>query len=1007
MRLPPARLLLPLSLSLSACAGGPDGGVKVFNSDPTANILSHVDGDRVPDGVEVELRGVVGDQEDDYLALSVLWLIDGAAACSQGPPMADGTTSCAAALSSSGRGEVVLQVVDTAGAGGSAKVTLEVVQTTAPTVRLDEPRSDRRHYVDVPLTFSGFVDDAESPPGELTVSWTSDRDGALSIPAADAGGTTQGTAYLTEGNHIIELRATDPQGNAGFTSTFVQVGPPNTPPSCGWTAPDDGGLLRRGDVALLQATASDPDIDATDLRATFSSDVDGELGAVSPDSAGAISFGVSSLSLGLHTLRLTVEDDAGTTCVADRVVRVAAPPAARISSPTPGSSVNAGETVSFAATATDAEDAAPDLIVLWESDLDGPLDAAAPDASGALAFFRELSIGNHRITLTVTDTDGFSSAALTTVEVIPCAWYYDGDFDGYGDPAQIVETCVQPAGYVADATDCDDRRPAVNPGATELCDGLDNDCDTVVDEPDAADAPWWYPDVDGDTYGDLAAGVRACSAPGAFISTGLDCDDGDPAISPVADEVCGDGVDDDCDGADLACILNIPLSSASLQLWGESARDGAGNAVAGGGDVDGDGLDDVLVGASLEDASALDVGVGYLVLGGISGTLDLSLADARMYGNAREDYAGTGVSIVGDLDGDGYDDVAIGAPGDDTSAADAGAVYLLYGPVSGSFDLDLADAVLLGGAAGQQAGTSVAGLGDVDGDGLADLIVGAPGDDGSSRDMGKAFFVKGSGHTTTGLGAAYGRYQGELSDDLLGTRVAAAGDVDGDGVNDLLMSAPPEDSGGNASGSAYIVLGTTAGGDIGLRYADKQLTGTGVNHFAGRGLAGAGDLDGDGYDEVLIGADGEDTYYTDGGAAYIWAGQATVRGTASLSGAATTFIAEHDLQGLGYSVSGLGDVNADGWLDLVLGALGDETGASGAGAAYVALGPHSAGVVTVSDLYARLIGGVADDSAGWAVGTAGDFNGDGYDDVLVGAPAQDFGGTDAGAAYVHFGALSW
>ena len=126
-------------------------------------------------------------------------------------------------------------------------------------------------------------------------------------------------------------------------------------------------------------------------------------------------------------------------------------------------------------------------------------------------------------------------------------WYADVDSDGFGDSATGAASCAQPTGWVADGTDCDDLDTAANPGASERCDGVDNDCDGTVDEADALDAATWYADADGDSFGDPAATTAACSSPSGYVADDSDCDDSDAAINPVALESC-DGADNDCDG---------------------------------------------------------------------------------------------------------------------------------------------------------------------------------------------------------------------------------------------------------------------------------------------------------------------------------------------------------------------------------------------------------------------------------------------------------------------------
>ncbi|PJE77267.1 hypothetical protein COV05_00240 [Candidatus Uhrbacteria bacterium CG10_big_fil_rev_8_21_14_0_10_48_16] len=154
-------------------------------------------------------------------------------------------------------------------------------------------------------------------------------------------------------------------------------------------------------------------------------------------------------------------------------------------------------------------------------------------------------------------------------------WYFDGDSDNVGGE-ESEEACEAPEDYVAETGDCDDYNPLVNPGATEVCDGLDNDCDSVVDETDGnPDVLILWDDDDADGYGDDNAGsFTACPADG-FVEQGGDCDDTDPAISPDADEVC-DGLDNDCDGStdpDDSLDVLTWYADADGDGWGECLED--------------------------------------------------------------------------------------------------------------------------------------------------------------------------------------------------------------------------------------------------------------------------------------------------------------------------------------------------------------------------------------------------------------------------------------------------
>ena len=164
-------------------------------------------------------------------------------------------------------------------------------------------------------------------------------------------------------------------------------------------------------------------------------------------------------------------------------------------------------------------------------------------------------------------TDEDDAADATTV-------YADDDMDGYGDPADAVTTCYAYSGYVSDSTDCDDADATAYPGATEICDGDDEDCDGVVDEADASDATTWYADADGDGFGEASSATVACYAPTGHVATSSDCDDADATISPAASELC-DGVDNDCDGT------VDEASAADAATWfADADADGYGEATS-------------------------------------------------------------------------------------------------------------------------------------------------------------------------------------------------------------------------------------------------------------------------------------------------------------------------------------------------------------------------------------------------------------------------------------------
>ncbi len=225
-------------------------------------------------------------------------------------------------------------------------------------------------------------------------------------------------------------------------------------------------------------------------------------------------------------------------------------------------------------------------------------------------------------------------------------------------------------GYAV-SEDCDDTDPAINPGADELCDDLDNDCSgTINDAP--VDGRTWHTDADGDGFGDPALSVLACLPPDGEVEDATDCDDSDADIHPGAAEVC-DGDDNDCDGGAGDCVLSGSLSTADADasLLGHFLSY-AGVAVDRAGDVDGDGVDEIIVGADGINSFA---GGAYIVSGTDTGDVDL-LPSITLSGPSGLNSVGTSVSGAGDINSDGFDDLLIGSP---YASSYVGEAYLFLG----------------------------------------------------------------------------------------------------------------------------------------------------------------------------------------------------------------------------------------------------------------------------------------------------------------------------------------
>jgi hypothetical protein len=346
---------------------------------------------------------------------------------------------------------------------------------------------------------------------------------------------------------------------------------------------------------------------------------------------------------------------------------------------------------------------------------------------------------------------------------------------------------------------------------------------------------------------------------------------------------------------------------------------------------------------------------------------------------------GYGVAGAGDLDGDGADDLVVGAPLD---GDDAGAVYLVYGPVDGTRAVDDVG-VRIEGLVSDTCGYRTAGGRDVTGDGRDDAIFGCGGDDAEGADAGAAYVVATAptSDATTETSALH-RLAGERAGDKA-SAVDLAEDVDGDGTDDVLVGAA-------TVSRAYVVHGPVAG-DADLGWADTTLEQD--DGAFGWAVQGVGDTDGDGYGDVVVGsksvADGASfcslLFVYAGTSAGVDAGSERV-----LAGVSGSIASEE-----GYALDGVGDFDGDGRADFVLGAPYVDTAASNDGAVYLVRGPVT-GDAGVAD-FPRVQGDGAEDYLGLTAAGGGDVDGDGWDDLVLGAPGADGGGTDAGAAYVLFG----
>ncbi len=464
----------------------------------------------------------------------------------------------------------------------------------------------------------------------------------------------------------------------------------------------------------------------------------------------------------------------------------------------------------------------------------------------------------------------------------------------------------------------------------------------------------WYLDRDGDGFGDPQTGVQACDAGAEWVANGEDCDDREPATSPLGVDACDDGVDGDCDGWDPWCADRIDEGDATLVYAANGASMGGVLSTSPEADrfaVGVPGAEQILV------ASTQFGGLRFL-------DLEASVIDS---GSATVGA----LSFVGDVDRDGEEDLLVGMP-------EVAAVALVRGPFPIGSVQALSALPRLIGTPGSAAGHAVAGGVDVDGDAFSDLVVGAP----REATGGLVFIYTGRTDETLSLSSAPYQIVGDDPEDEAGGALLFPVDLDGDGLEDLGVGAP-----GAGDGRGAVALFTAPYRPrMLLSDADLVLRGDVEGASYGAALAG-GDVDGDGVLDVVVGAPGAS-------AAYVFADalRGTSVPTASINGGSPA-------DGLGAAVAV--QPLADGVAHVVVGAPFVDNGVDAdLGVALVWRGPHE-GAIGADDAFA--VWGVSpQDLAGVALAVARDVTGDGNAELLIGAPGFEVTfGDSGGIALVH------
>jgi hypothetical protein len=497
--------------------------------------------------------------------------------------------------------------------------------------------------------------------------------------------------------------------------------------------------------------------------------------------------------------------------------------------------------------------------------------------------------------------------------------------------------------------------------------------------------------VMGSASADFGPTIELSSLNGTngFAINGVTADDESGASVSVAGDINGDGFDD--------LIIGAPYATTAAAYAGKSYL--------------------IYSSESLPDP---------LNLSTINGTNGIVINGER-----ASDYSGSSVSAAGDINGDGIDDLIIGAPSASPDVGYSGATYVVFGDSEGlASPLDLSaidgtNGIVFNGVASYDAsGAAVSAAGDINGDGIDDLIIGAPYASGYD---GAGYVVFGSDEAWTspvdlsGLNGTTGFLISSVgAGDTLGDSVSAAGDINGDTIDDLIIGATLAGTEGAYSGAGYVVFGSKESwiSPVELSALDGDngfvITGVSAGDEAGASVSAAGDINFDGIDDVIIGAPKADPNGDDSGASYVVFGSdqtwSTPLNLSSLNGS-NGFVLNGVSAGdnSGISVSFAGDINDDNFDDVIIGAPAAGPNGGGSGASYVVYGSNqvfasSINLSTLNGSNGFAINGVsAGDNSGGSVSAAGDLNKDGFDDLVTGARLADPNGDLSGASYVVYG----
>lgn len=577
----------------------------------------------------------------------------------------------------------------------------------------------------------------------------------------------------------------------------------------------------------------------------------------------------------------------------------------------------------------------------------------------------------------------------TVDEGVSTNYYTDADGDGYGLTSSVVQSCTLVSGKVTVSGDCNDSSSAINPGATETCNTVDDNCNGTVDE---GVKSTFYLDQDSDGYGKLSSTTQACTQPSGYVTDSTDCNDSQASVHPGASETCSDGIDSDCSPF-TPCDFDLATNTATSVINGPSANFHLGGNVLVG-NFGGAPAEDLIV--SIPNAGSNGEGRVYIFYdtNTSSATISLGSADVTIDGNGNGMNLGASIAL-GDLNGDATAELYVGCPGDNPN----GSVLAFEAPNSVPASLAANDAIgsIKGPSTAVKFGMRLTVGKDLDGNNKDELLIADPDDT-----VFPTVYMVSARPTTAVLASTLTNFVTDASaGTAFGVAMAIVPDITGDGVSDLVIGAPASDTN---HGKIYIYAGTGLPAALPLLpTVTISVDSAAAARALGASLAVIPDVasDADALPDLLLGAPGTGT--SNEGAVYLLESAALTASTYSVLDADCAIQGETGFKGLGSVLNTTEDVTGDSIKDVLIGAPGSIGGppsvSSTIGAVYAwdheDIDSTCTSVETMS--YANLYGGPAGTNFGWSLDLE-----TGADKFLaIGAPTANVSSTSqAGKVYL-------